>query len=627
MRHGQNVEGYNVTQSWEVGYRYLKTYGDRDLYRSDVNYRNGIRLLGGRLTVDSRDGHGRFFDHISLNVIGLATDPYQFANLRVEKNRWYRLDSIWRSNDYFNPALPISFGQHKMDTTHRLNDDDLTILPQSKIRFFVGFSRSTQDGPALTTTQQFDALGNEFTLFANVKTQQNEFRVGNEVQFFGIKLHWIRAWEIYREDESDVLGYPQPGQLPNQPVDLTNFNRTQPYRGSTPSWRVNLFREQGQYWSINARFTNSNGNRDFTLREAAAGFQNGFDRSHLILVAGNARRPVTTANLTLSIFPTESITITKHTAYQQTRMEGNSAYTEFDSVNQQSTTVNFQFLGIRTFANSTDLQWRLAKWMSLRGGYQYSERRIQSVENAVIDGFDSTLTGDQENTLHAGSAGFQMRPLKGLLLMADAEIGRNSRPFYPVSAKDYHGYSARATYKARSLTISAVAQADYNFNNQDLFSHSAQSSQFGGDASWTPREGFALEAGYTRMHLDTMTGLTYFVSSQLISGDRTVYISNLHAAHAGVRFDVRHRAELYFGYNHSQDTGAPTVTTASVQPAFLAAQTYPMTFLSPQARLSLRLREKVRWNAGYQFYGYNEERLAIQNYRAHTAYTSVLWSF
>ena len=48
------------------------------------------------------------------------------------------------------------------------------------------------------------------------------------------------------------------------------------------------------------------------------------------------------------------------------------------------------------------------------------------------------------------------------------------------------------------------------------------------------------------------------------------------------------------------------------------------------ARLSIRINPKLRWNAGYQFYGYGEQfhLLGIdQNFHAHTGYTSVRWSF
>ena len=46
--------------------------------------------------------------------------------------------------------------------------------------------------------------------------------------------------------------------------------------------------------------------------------------------------------------------------------------------------------------------------------------------------------------------------------------------------------------------------------------------------------------------------------------------------------------------------------------------------------LSIRITPKVRWNAGYQFYNYEQQSNPFgffQNFRANTGYTSVLWSF
>jgi hypothetical protein len=65
---GENAGNYNVVQSWEFGYRFASVGGDDGKYRSDVNYGNGIRLLSSSLTVNSRDGHGGWFDEIVLTT-------------------------------------------------------------------------------------------------------------------------------------------------------------------------------------------------------------------------------------------------------------------------------------------------------------------------------------------------------------------------------------------------------------------------------------------------------------------------------------------------------------------------------------------------------------------------------
>jgi len=103
--NGENVANYNIRESFEAGYRFRETDGNNDMYRSTVNYGNGIRLLSSSLSVQSREGHGSYFDQILLTTLGLGNDPYQSASFRIEKNGLYRYELSWRSIAYFNPGL------------------------------------------------------------------------------------------------------------------------------------------------------------------------------------------------------------------------------------------------------------------------------------------------------------------------------------------------------------------------------------------------------------------------------------------------------------------------------------------------------------------------------------------
>ena len=102
---GTDLSSYNVTNSFETGYRFAAVGGDFGLYRSNVNYGNGLRLLGSSFTANSKDGHGYLFDSMSLTTQGLGNDPYEVATFRIEKNDVYRYDMTWRLSDYFNPSL------------------------------------------------------------------------------------------------------------------------------------------------------------------------------------------------------------------------------------------------------------------------------------------------------------------------------------------------------------------------------------------------------------------------------------------------------------------------------------------------------------------------------------------
>jgi hypothetical protein len=155
------------------------------------------------------------------------------------------------------------------------------------------------------------------------------------------------------------------------------------------------------------------------------------------------------------------------------------------------------------------------------------------------------------------------------------------------------------------------------------------------DGSWSGNNWFSIDAGYGRLHLDSLGGLAYFAGApaQEVTGTSSYYVSNIHTGNLAARMSLGKRTDLSIGFSIVQDVGdgratatsAPTTYTSA--PAFLAAQTFPLRYLSPQGKLSFRITEKIRWNVGYQHYAYRESFSTLQDYRAHTGYTSVAWSF
>jgi hypothetical protein len=633
---GENISSYNILQSFETGYRFATVGGNDGMYRSTVNYGNGIRLLSSSLSVQSRDGHGGFFDQILLNTQGLGNDPYQFASLRVEKNRVYRYDLTWRSNAYFNPALTIANGQHQIDTVRNMQDQDLTLFPQGNFKLFLGYSRNTQSGPALSTIQLFDARGDEYPLFANIRRQQNEYRLGGEARLLGFRVNVLHGWEDFKEDTPLSLGGPSTGNNPNDLNQLNSFTQTQPYHGTSPYWRVALFREGAKLWAVNGRFTYVAGRRAFVLDELSNGTNApGNPTQRQILSYGNAQRPALTANFTASLFPISWLTLTNQTSFYNIRMVGNSYFVQYDNGSQSSAILPFQFLGIQTTANTTDAQIQAAKWVGIHAGYSFSNRQIGSIEGSDIVGqppSDRDLA-KQSNNLNAGTLGLRLRPRKALTIRLDAEIGRADKPIYPISERNYHALNGRVEYKTRSVRLSAYAGSDYNTNSNSLTSYASHSRRYGADGSWSGTSWFSVDLGYSRMHLDTLGGLAYFLGRTEVTGDQSYYVSNIHAGSLAARFAAGKRADVSIGMNIVQDTGDGRATASGVptvystQPAFLAAQTFPLRFLSPQARVSFKITEKLRWNAGFQHYGYREDFSTLQNYRAQTGYSSLQWSF
>ena len=637
---GENVSNYNIAANVENGYRFLSAGGNFEQYRSSVNYGNGIRLFAGSVSITSREGHGRLFDQLTLHFQGLGNDPYQAATLSIEKNRLYRYDMSWRLNDYFNPGLVSGTGEgeHLFDTQFRTQDHTLTILPQSRATFFLGFSDSTQEGPAYSSIQPLGAGGDVFPLFSDLRLAWREYRIGNEFRILGLRVNWMRGWEDFKDDTGSVLAVSGVPGVPPQPASdssLTAFERAAPDHGTGPFWRVALFADHGIF-SMNGRFTYTAGRGAFVLNENSAGsLLNASGPAtpihQQVVTFGNAERPVATGNLNLSLEPHRTLTITNSTSFYNVRTLGDSYFSQFDNATQTSTSFSYNYLGIRTMSNDTHLNYQSSRWWGTSAGYHYSDRLIASNEVFTAPGVLSSLPASQINRLQSGTAGAWISA-KGLTVTLSAEIGSASRPFTPKADGNYHALDGRIQYKHQTLRLSASANANYNANSISITSYGSQARSYSVTGDWTPRSWFSADAGFERLHLYTIGGISYFADSQLVQNASSTYISNVNSVHAGIRLTAGKRVEIYAGYARVQDVGDGRSTPAGADlqnpaPAFAAAQTFPVAFQSPQARISIAISKNVRWNAGYQYYGYREPFYTGFDFRANTGFSSLSFVF
>ena len=211
-----------------------------------------------------------------------------------------------------------------------------------------------------------------------------------------------------------------------------------------------------------------------------------------------------------------------------------------------------------------------------------------------------------------------------------AEIGRRL-PFTKAD-KDYHVLNGQFQYKTKKIQLLAAAKADYNVNSISLTAYSSQSRTYSFSGSWTPGAWLTLDGGFTRLHLYTIGGIRYFLDQQPSPVQDSVYLSNINTGYFGVRIALRNRADLYLGYTRVQDVGDGRGTAqgpgiGSPLAIFQVVQTFPMAYQSPVARISVQIRKNLRWNAGYQYYGYRQDFSLGQNFGAHTGFTSLSVSF
>lgn len=234
---------YNIQQTLEFGYRDSLIGGNIDNYDTFENLGSGVRLFDYTLDLRSVDHKGFFFDDLTFSNLGYGGDPNDVSRLRIEKNKLYdfrvlfrRDKNFWDYNLLANllnpansvPALAITNSPHAMDLVRRMQDYDLTLFPESRLRFRLGYSSNVNEGPGFTTLDG----GTEPLLAENFHYTTNSYRAGVDYRLRPKTTVSFDELLGYFKQDNTVTDQNFPFVLSNgTPVDLgIVFNTT----GGTP---------------------------------------------------------------------------------------------------------------------------------------------------------------------------------------------------------------------------------------------------------------------------------------------------------------------------------------------------------------------------------------------------------
>jgi hypothetical protein len=241
---GIDQGNYNIKQSIEFGGRFTSIGGDTPTYDTFVNLQQGARLLGFTVEMDSLNHHGEPFDRLYFSNFGYGGDPNDVSRLRVSKNKWYDFDTLFRRDENYsnysllanplNPTTPFTNGPvgygpplctscvlgnspHLFDTRRRMSDYNLLLLPQSRVRFRLGYSRNVSDGPSFTTIHQ----GTEQLLFQDVKDTVNAYRMGVDFKVLPrTNISYDEIFSYYKGDTGQTDNNQNFALANGTPVDL-----------------------------------------------------------------------------------------------------------------------------------------------------------------------------------------------------------------------------------------------------------------------------------------------------------------------------------------------------------------------------------------------------------------------
>lgn len=252
-KQGVDAGNYNIQQSFEFGYRVTDFTGNQGTYDTFVNLGEGPRLLDFTTEMHSLNHTGSVFDRLFLSNFGYGGDPNNVSRLRVSKDNWYDFNVMFRRDlnvwDYsllanpFNPTstfanAPAGFNPvlgnspHEFETVRKLGDYDLTLLPQSKIRFRLGYSHASNDGPTFSSFHQ----GTEALLLQNWRTTENDYRFGVDFRIAPrTSISYDQFWSYYKGDTSQADNNQLYALSDGTPVDIgvsLNNGANQPCSGT-----------------------------------------------------------------------------------------------------------------------------------------------------------------------------------------------------------------------------------------------------------------------------------------------------------------------------------------------------------------------------------------------------------
>lgn len=188
---GVDNGNYHYQGSMEFGYRFVDVNGSNAAYNTFVDDRQGPRLLEQTLNMRALNHQGLLFDNLYLSSFGWGGDAENATRLRISKNKWYNFNAnfrrdrnVWDYNLLANPLNPsnqivqVNSSPHEFFNTRRMYDYNLTLLPQSRVRFRLGYTRNNMEGPSFSSIHE----GTDTLLFQNWSTVLDGYQAGVDIK-------------------------------------------------------------------------------------------------------------------------------------------------------------------------------------------------------------------------------------------------------------------------------------------------------------------------------------------------------------------------------------------------------------------------------------------------------------
>ena len=681
--------GYLIHSSIEAGYRSSVVSGSGDMYDTLVNLQTGPRILGQTLSMHSTDHMGVLFDNLYVNSFGWGGEPNNALRLRADKNKWYDLQGSFRRDQSFSdfdllanplnpppppapggstPSIQAQDSPHLFDTTRRMSDMDLTLLPQSRVSLRLGYSHNNMTGPSFSSIHE----GTEAPLFQPVNTTLNSYRLGVDWRIAPrTVLSYDQFLDYYKGDTDTSLAPFEPAMLPSPGVGsvelglsidtvnkepcavptgqpslivngvLTNitcsayfsYARSERVRTSTPTERLSLRSSYFPRVEILGSYSYSSAVSSTPLNESFSGL---ITRTNTLAFTGTgtgaANRISDVVDLEATVHLTQRLRLIEKFYFWAYRIPENGDFIENDyscatpPCNLLSTplttptvtpTVIQSSFNQDWKKNQLELAWDISKKIGARIGYRYGDRNFNHF-NDFLPGDLDHFVGLEKTALF----GLWARPTHALRLNFDLEHTNYNAVFVRISPRKEARYRFQTTYTPRPwMVVGGSINILQDSNADALTQYVGHNQNYGLTAALAPRE---------RIGMDFAYNFNGVIQNALICFNDTPptgvilpFVTNAGSCAANDPSNPLLADSYYTNHTHfgmatvrfipakrfTVNVGYNITSVDGSVPQFNILQPLGSSeykYSQPVANLSVDLGHKLAYNMGWNYYQYNE---------------------
>jgi hypothetical protein len=268
----------------EIGYRFADIKGNDDMYRSQVNERDGFLLENLDLTLGAGDlgSASGLADHVSLHATQLFAGPAGALRLDGGRAGAYTISLRYMRTELFSalPAFANPFagqgvvpGEQTQNFVRNMIDADLRLLPDGPVVPIIGYTFNRASGPGRTT---YTVGQDEFQLAQNWTDTDQEFRLGAAFHFGAFAGEVTQGWRT-TTDRTESARLPgagngnDSGAVLGVPVSLSSLSRTQQTDTNVPVTHVSVGGALGSRVRVTAGFFRAAGESETAQAENLAG--------------------------------------------------------------------------------------------------------------------------------------------------------------------------------------------------------------------------------------------------------------------------------------------------------------------------------------------------------------------